>query len=144
LSAALRWLRPGGLLYLTTPNANSLNRRCLGLEWSVFKPPEHITIWSARGLRAALSRAGFQCRRTRTEGFNPCEILSRLRRELALLQPGGRKGDVEPVDRNQTAFALNQALSNGLFGRGIKRGINGCLSALGIGDSLKVWAVKAQ
>src|SRR5262249_32162170 len=41
LSAALRWLRPGGLLYVTTPNADSLNRRCLGLEWSIFKPPEH-------------------------------------------------------------------------------------------------------
>jgi hypothetical protein len=106
------------LLYLTTPNAKSLNRRCLGLEWSIFKPPEHITIWTARGLRAALSGAGFQCRRTRTEGFNQCEILSRLRRELAPLQPRGRKGDVEPVDRNETGFALNQALSSGPFAAG--------------------------
>jgi len=63
---------------------------------------------------------------------------------LARLQPGERKRDVEPVDRNQTAFALNQALSSGPFRRGIKRGINGCLSAFGIGDSLKVWAVKAE
>src|SRR5262249_10809678 len=81
LTAALQWLRPGGLLYLTSPNANSLNRLFLGLDWSIFKPPEHVTIWTACGLRTALLRAGFLCSRIRTEGFNPCEVLARLRRE---------------------------------------------------------------
>jgi len=46
LQAAARWLRPGGLLYLTTPNAKSLNQRVLGLEWSVVSPPEHLALWT--------------------------------------------------------------------------------------------------
>ncbi len=37
--AAGRWLRAGGLLYLTTPNAGSLNRRLLAEAWSVIAPP---------------------------------------------------------------------------------------------------------
>jgi SAM-dependent methyltransferase len=144
LSAALQWLRPGGLLYLTTPNANSLNRLLLGLDWSIFKPPEHVTIWTTCGLRTALLRAGFLCNRIRTEGFNPCEVLARLCRELPHLRRAVSESDVAPVDRNQSAFALNRALSSSPLRRAIKRGINDCLNAFRIGDSLKAWAVKAQ
>jgi len=133
LRAASRWLRPGGLLYITTPNAESLNRRFLGLEWSVFSPPEHLTIWTTRGLRYALAKAGFQHQRIRTEGFNPYEILARLR---------SRDQAPVTVDRNQTALVLNNAFSCSGFRRALKRGINHCLSAVGISDSIKAWALR--
>lgn len=132
LQDATHWLRPGGLLYLTTPNAESLNSRWLGLEWSIFSPPEHITIWTAQGVSDALTRVGFQLRQVRTEGFNPCEILARFRSE-------GRAA--EPVDRNQTAFALNNALSSSPWRRSLKIAANRCLSVFRLGDSLKVQAV---
>lgn len=133
LRSAARLLRPGGLLYITTPNAKSLNRRMLGLEWSIFRPPEHITIWSACGLRAALDRAGFEIRRIRTEGLNPYEILARWR---------SRDGIVEPVDRNQAAFALNRAFSTSPPRRILKTVINRSLSIFGIGDTLKIRAIR--
>jgi SAM-dependent methyltransferase len=135
LQAAARWLRPGGLLYATTPNAGSLNRRLLGLEWSIFHPPEHITIWTARGLREALAQSGFQTRQIRTEGFNPCEILARWR---------SRGGRAVMADRNQTALSINRALAHNPWRRALKAGINRGLSALRIGDSLKVWALRSR
>jgi SAM-dependent methyltransferase len=133
LESAARWLRPGGLLYITTPNAESLNRRALGLGWSIFSPPEHMTIWTARGLSHALAKTGFQSSRIRTEGFNPCEIIARLR---------SRNQVAQPIDRNATGFAINSALSSNPFRRAIKQGINHCLSGLRAGDTLKVWALR--
>jgi SAM-dependent methyltransferase len=133
LGMAARYLRPGGLLYLTTPNARSMNRRVLHLKWSVFSPPEHIVLWTARGVRHALSRSGFCCPRIRTEGFNPSEILSGFRRPATTIQ--GRS-------RNEAGQRLNEVMSRGRGRRVIKSGVNRCLSFFGIGDSLKVWAIR--
>src|SRR4030095_6309944 len=133
LRSAAQWLRPGGLLYITTPNAGSLNRHFLGLDWSIFHPPEHVTIWTARGLREALAQAGFSLQQIRTEGFNPCETLARLRH---------RSEPAHSVDRNTAAFALNSTFSSSSFRRTVKAGINSCLSAFRIGDTLKVWAIR--
>ena len=53
LRSARNWLRPGGMLYLTTPNRSGLNGRLLGVHWSVFSPPEHVVIWTVSGSRGA-------------------------------------------------------------------------------------------
>ena len=135
LRMAAKLLRPGGVLYLTTPNANSLNRRLLGLKWSVISPPEHLTIWTVQGLRLALSRTGFQLQRTRTEGLNPVEILAQWQ---------APKNETVEVNRNQTGAALNDTFSSNAFRRSIKTSINHCLSTFRIGDSLKIQAIRKQ
>lgn len=130
LQAAAGWLRPGGLLYLTTPNARSLNQRWLGLEWSVVCPPEHLVLWTPKGLRHALTNAGFQDLRILTEGLNPYEMLARLRPPK------------ETISRNASAMALNQTMIASPARRALKTGINQVLSALRLGDSLKVYAIR--
>src|SRR5262249_49426232 len=133
LSNAARWLRPGGLLYVTTPNARSVNRRALGLSWSTVSPPEHVVLWTVESLRWALVRAGLVPFRVRTEGCNPSEILDRfrLRRTTGL-----------PLDRNEAALALSEAFSRSRLRRTVKFAINVGLSASRLGDTIKAWAVR--
>ena len=131
---AHRCLRPGGLLYLTTPNADSLNSKYLDTRWSIFAPPEHLVIWSPQGIRRALGAAGFQVRCVRTEGFNPVEIMAGLRGR------GSSPPTNEAHTRNQSAASLNRALTSSPFRRSVKRLLNEGLNLLGIGDTLKVYA----
>jgi SAM-dependent methyltransferase len=131
-AAAARLLRPGGVLYVTTPNARSLNARVLGTVWSVVSPPEHLTIWAAAGARAALERSGFRVERIRTTGLNPSEMLRRARPAAEGAAPS----------RNDVAFAMNAAMTSSPVRRRVKAGVNACLSAFGVGDSLKVWALR--
>jgi len=131
LTQAAGWLRPGGLLYLTTPNAHSANRWLLGAGWSVFAPPEHVVIAAPASLRRAAASAGFELVRLRTDGLNPGELLARVR----------AKGAAQP-SRNEVGFRLNDAISRTPARRRLKRLINGGLTLLGVGDTLKVWATR--
>ena len=133
LQTAYALLRPGGLLYLTTPNTQSINRRWLGIDWSVISPPEHIIIWSAAGMRKILSRNGFAPKKIRTEGFNPGEILAQLK---------AKKNTKVEINRNETAYALNEAFTSSSWRRMVKTSINHGLSAVRLGDGIKVWAIK--
>lgn len=134
LAMARRWLRPGGTLYLTTPNAKSLNSRWLKTKWSIFSPPEHLTIWSAGGLRLALKRHGFKIKQVRAEGLNPAEILAHSKK----IKPT----ETVEVDRGITGTALNDAFSKNRWRRAAKQTINKGLSLSQLGDSLKIRAVK--
>jgi SAM-dependent methyltransferase len=131
LNDAARWLRSGGLLYLTTPNVRSLNARILRLSWSVVSPPEHLVLWTVPALLSVLTKAGFQVLRVRSEGFNPSETLGTVQRW---------RGVEAPVDRNRSAAAMSEALARTTMSRALKNSINRGLSVLRLGDTLKIWA----
>ena len=92
LREILRVLRPGGLLWATTPNGRGLSARALGLGWSAVSPPEHLHLFSSRAARALLAEAGFGRVRVATEGANPFEILRALRGRGARRGAGARAG----------------------------------------------------
>lgn len=142
LQTAYKMLRPGGLLYLTTPNTESINRRWLGIEWTVVSPPEHITLWSPAGMKKALARNDFKLKEIRTEGFNPVEIINNLRKPKAKKSIQSNESSPVAVNRNEAAYALNEAFTSSAWRRAVKSTINRGLTAFRLGDGIKVWAIK--
>lgn len=115
-------IRSGGTLYFTTPNFNSISRRLLGGRWVVIEYPEHLVYYTAATVDRLLSRAGFSKRSIRTTGLSPQGFRSSGR---AASRPGN----------------ADEALRSGIEGRAYLRlardVVNGVLSALRAGDTLK-------
>jgi SAM-dependent methyltransferase len=54
-----RVARPGALIVITTPDAGHVLRYVLRARWPMFQPMQHTVLFSRRGLRLALSEAGY-------------------------------------------------------------------------------------
>ena len=128
LKEATRLLRPGGLLYGTTPNAASANGRILNLDWSIYAAPEHLQLFTPRALKHALASAGLHPLRTHAQGLNPSELKPKTRRAA----PGS--------ERVQAAYALNERMERSRSSRALRSVLNGILSSTRLGDSLKFYA----
>jgi SAM-dependent methyltransferase len=135
---ARRLLRPGGVLFVSTPNSRSLSALALGLRWSVVAPPEHLNLFSKSSLEMALRIAGFDDPLIRTEGFNPYEVVTRWRRSSPSTDTKRSEGDVRGAAEG--AYALNAVLMRSSIGRGVKRLANTALTVTRLGDELKAWA----
>ena len=52
-------LRPGGMVWLATPNITALGHAGFGPDWYGLDPPRHLVLFSPAGLRRLLESAGF-------------------------------------------------------------------------------------
>jgi SAM-dependent methyltransferase len=135
-----RVLRPGGLLWLTTPHGRGVSAKILGVNWSVVSPPEHLQLFSRAGGRALLKAVGLRQVRVVTEGCNPFELLKGLRGagEQTLPDADSQPGNA----RVETSYRLNESLMASPSRRLLKKTLNELLNFGRLGDSLKVWAEK--
>jgi SAM-dependent methyltransferase len=137
LQEVARILRPGGLFWTTTPHARGLSGRMLGLKWRCVWPPEHLQLFSIRGLTKLLRDAGFRQLRIQTTGGNPVEIFHAM---------GAAKSAPKTVDQHfdrvTTSYRLNEAMMQSRSRRVLKNTVNSFLNLSRLGDSLKVFAVK--
>ena len=131
LVASRRLLRPGGALYITTPHGRGISARLLGTRWSVVGPPEHLQLFSTRGLRTALARSGLELRWLRTRAVNPTELLRAMRREAPATGAGGRV---------ESGYRLNETLTSSRAGTIFKGAANVALNATGLGDKIRLVA----
>jgi SAM-dependent methyltransferase len=138
ISEVIRILRPGGLFWATTPSAKGLSYHLTGLDWSIIHPPEHLQLFSKKGVRLILENAGFSHSTIQTFGFNPMEAANTCRRRFG----SGDGGEIVDFDRVGTGYALNESLTKDGARQKIKNLLNGALNFLSIGDSLKIKAVK--
>lgn len=133
LREIFRILRPGGLLWATTPSSVGISRKAMGLHWSMVAPPEHTQLYSKLGMRIMLRDAGFRNSIIKTHGTNPFEILGHFR---------PTKAEESGFDRVKTAYALNEELTKTPVRKIVKKLINQSLNLTGLGDSLKIYAIK--
>lgn len=77
LNEVLRILRPGGIVYLTTPNLNSLSQRLLGKKWRAFHS-EHRFIFTPKNLKKMLRKSGFYVQSLKTKNIALHEIKEKI------------------------------------------------------------------
>jgi SAM-dependent methyltransferase len=145
LREVLRVMRPGGLLWATTPNGRGFSARALGLKWSAVSPPEHLHLFSRGAVESLLTEVGFARARVVTEGFNPFEIIGALRSRpapSAHAAPPAQSAQSAGNARVQSGYELNAFLTEGGARRAVKGFANGVLRLCRLGDSLKIRAEK--
>ena len=102
LRECARVLRPGGIVFLTTPNLWDIRRvlaPLVGRVWSGDTDPTHINLYTPRRLRADLRTAGFTAATIKT-GFKPMRWL--------------------PPHRNPQAIPYPPLLGNGIVATGVR------------------------
>jgi len=60
LKKVLKLLKPGGFIYLVTPDVGGWWSKLLGSLWYHYKPIEHVVYFTQRTMRFALEKAGFK------------------------------------------------------------------------------------
>lgn len=69
-------LKPGGMLWLETPNLASLGSRRFGSDWRGLEPPRHLVLFNPSSLRQALATAGFHSLRQRWRGLSLFDVFA--------------------------------------------------------------------
>ncbi|HWN99000.1 MAG TPA: class I SAM-dependent methyltransferase [Blastocatellia bacterium] len=126
LAEIARIVRPGGLLYLTTPNFNSLSRRLLGSKWRVIGK-EHVCYFTPATLARAIREAGFLKVVCRTRNIDPNEIKRAFSRNPIEVGTGFQTATTE---------ALRHQLETRPALRFAKSAVNFVLRTTGTGDTI--------
>ena len=69
LARAHELLRPGGVLWLATPNLSSAGHARFGPEWLGLDPPRHLVVFTRAALERAVVEAGFEIDARPTASF---------------------------------------------------------------------------
>jgi SAM-dependent methyltransferase len=100
LLARLRgWLRPGGEVWISCPNAGSIWRRVFGRSWINWHVPYHLWHFSPHTLESVLARGGFRLAELQT--FSPALWLA----QSICLSRGAGAGGVNRLLRSAPAVA---------------------------------------
>jgi 2-polyprenyl-3-methyl-5-hydroxy-6-metoxy-1,4-benzoquinol methylase len=128
-------LRPGGILYITTPNFNAVTRYILKTEWNIITYPEHLAYFTTSTLDKALTQVGFKKIFMRADGIS----VDRLKKSLISKKKSKILG---PTDKNKsreifTNESLRQASENNFAVKCLRKSIDAGLNLSQSGEFLK-------
>jgi 2-polyprenyl-3-methyl-5-hydroxy-6-metoxy-1,4-benzoquinol methylase len=129
-------LRPGGVLYVTTPNFNAITRHLLKSEWTVITYPEHLSYFSAHTLDSALKRVGFKKLYMKADGISVDRLRNSLRKKKGSNKAKSTQSDKtsKPVISNES---IRQASENNVLVKNLRKMIDGGLNITKSGEFLK-------
>ncbi|MFT5858101.1 MAG: 2-polyprenyl-3-methyl-5-hydroxy-6-metoxy-1,4-benzoquinol methylase [Flavobacteriaceae bacterium] len=126
-----RLLRPGGIMYVTTPNFNAILRYRLGEKYDVINYPEHLLYFTRKTLQSAMEKNGFKKLSIRTTGMS----MTRYRTSKGM-------SNQEYVSETSDDEILRHKIEKRWHLKQLKGFANWCLNLFKIGDSLKATFVK--
>jgi SAM-dependent methyltransferase len=120
-------LRPGGVLYITTPNFISYASRTLKSKWTCVEYPEHLTYYTPSTLNKILVKSGFKKISLNTTGLSYSSF--KPREEFKSTSNNGNETIREKTENN---FVFSM----------IKKIVNTGLSATQLGETIKAIYIK--
>jgi SAM-dependent methyltransferase len=133
LNRCAKLLKPGGILYITTPNFNSLDRRVLGSGWRVIHP-EHLIYFTPATLARFVSD---------NKSFTLLSLSSSGISNTTLRKIGIRLGATTADERENDQFARQTIESSSVL-RLIKGMVNAVLSLTGTGSTITMMCRKKR
>ena len=127
----LALLRPGGLLYLTTPNFNCLARRIAPSEWNVASYPEHLNYFTPHTLGKLLQKKKLKRSWLTTSGISLQRWMTKHNSSREVRQ-AAHKAQEGLRDKMETRWYLKTG----------KWLANTVLNGLELGDSMKAGFIK--
>ncbi len=125
-------LREGGVVYLTTPNFDSLSRYWLKDKWSIIEYPEHLCYYNSVTLNNLFKNSGFEKSTIQTSGIS-----------LNRLQQSSNKKNETVAKSNADESLRNKTENNPMFAL-IKKAVNSMLTITKKGDTLKGMFIKQK
>jgi 2-polyprenyl-3-methyl-5-hydroxy-6-metoxy-1,4-benzoquinol methylase len=127
-------LRPGGLLYLTTPNFRCLDRLILGLNWPVIHA-EHLTYFTPNSLRSAIAaktNLTVLHDQTRNISIQSIEYIKSLFARYL------RLSDSRPIDYPYVTKPVDfrATIESSFILRSVKKVLNGVLNITSTGNTI--------
>lgn len=124
-------LRQGGLVYITTPNFNSLLRYRLKEKYNIISYPEHLSYYTPKTLTQVFQICGFSRLKIETTGIS-----------LTRFKTSQGKSDQKIISAKSDDEKLRQKMDTKWYMKFAKYSINKTLTSIGVGDSLKGWFIK--
>jgi hypothetical protein len=103
------WLKPGGLLLMSMPNASSFTAKALGARWMLLLR-EHLWYFSPDTIARLLPQCGFEFVRAETKfvTFSFANIAVRLAQYGGVLAPLGKLAHTRMLKRTSLRFPIGE------------------------------------
>ena len=137
LKRAEHVVKRGGLVYLTTPNFNSLDRKLIGKRWSVIGQ-EHLTYFTPASLIKAISTyTGLEVIHLETRNLSG-ELIAYFSNFVRHFLGSFRRSNSSEIIQHSQVSDVRETIANSPWLSFLKRGSNFVLDATGLGSTIVI------